>query len=92
VGAGNSQLTEELLQEGYLNITSIDISSVCVKAMQERNSHCPHPPAYLLMDVRNMLFPPSSFDAVIDKATLDSVLVDLSPSSAARTAPPAAIK
>lgn len=30
---------------------------------------------YLLMDVKAMDFPEASFDAVLDKATLDSVLV-----------------
>lgn len=60
--------------------------------MQQRYSLCPQRPAYLLMDVRNLLFPPCSFDAVIDKATLDSVLVDLTLPSAARIAPPAATR
>lgn len=33
---------------------------------------------YLLMDVKAMDFPEASFDAVLDKATLDSVLVHVS--------------
>lgn len=32
---------------------------------------------YLLMDVKAMDFPEASFDAVLDKATLDSVLVNI---------------
>lgn len=32
---------------------------------------------YLLMDVKAMDFPEASFDAVLDKATLDSVLVKI---------------
>jgi EEF1A lysine methyltransferase 4 len=34
VGAGNSRLSEEMLEEGYNSITNIDISNVCVKAMK----------------------------------------------------------
>jgi len=37
---------------------------------------------YLLMDVKAMDFPETSFDAVVDKATLDSVLVFLNLHSA----------
>jgi ubiquinone/menaquinone biosynthesis C-methylase UbiE len=43
---------------------------------------------YLLMDVKAMDFPEASFDAVVDKATLDSVLVSLIPHSADRTPQP----
>lgn len=32
---------------------------------------------YMLMDAKSMDFPEASFDAVIDKATLDSVLVQI---------------
>ena len=33
VGAGNSRMSEEMLEEGYTNITSIDISFFVVKNM-----------------------------------------------------------
>jgi 2-polyprenyl-3-methyl-5-hydroxy-6-metoxy-1,4-benzoquinol methylase len=86
-GAGNSRLSEEMHEEGYANITNIDISNVCVKAMKEKYKEKPENFKYLLMDVRAMDFPEASFDAIVDKATLDSVLVTSTPLSAAKTRP-----
>lgn len=77
VGAGNSRLSEEMFEEGYTQITNIDISNVCVKAMKDKYKEKPETFKYLLMDVRAMDFPEASFDSVIDKATIDSVLVSL---------------
>jgi len=75
VGSGNSRLSEEMFEEGYSNITNIDISNVCVKAMKDKYKEKGDNFKYLLMDVKSMDFPEASFDAVVDKATLDSVLV-----------------
>jgi len=75
VGSGNSRLSEEMFEEGYSNITNIDISNVCVKAMKDKHKEKGDNLKYLLMDVKSMDFPEASFDAVVDKATLDSVLV-----------------
>ena len=75
VGAGNSRLSEEMYEEGYNTITNIDISNVCVKAMKEKYKEKGENFKFLLMDVKAMDFPEASFDAVVDKATLDSVLV-----------------
>lgn len=84
VGAGTSRLTEELWaiqsqrfasSSGEFSMVNIDFSSVCISLLNDR---------YLrmglsaiqntLMDVRSMEFGDSSFDVVIDKATLDSIL------------------
>lgn len=64
-----------MFEEGYSNITNIDISNVCVKAMKDKYKEKGDNFKYLLMDVKSMDFPEASFDAVVDKATLDSVLV-----------------
>ena len=85
VGAGNSRLSEEMFEEGYSSITNVDISNVCVKAMKEKYKEKGDNFKYLLMDVKAMDFPEASFDAVVDKATFDSVLVSVNPFSAART-------
>lgn len=87
-GSGNSRLSEEMFEEGYGNLTNIDISNVCVKAMKDKYKEKGENFKYLLMDVKAMDFPEASFDAVLDKATLDSVLVLLFISSAERTLPP----
>ncbi|EAR85248.3 methyltransferase domain protein (macronuclear) [Tetrahymena thermophila SB210] len=77
VGCGSSLLSEEMYFEGYKNITNVDYSNNLIKHLVERYSegfentfkfeHC---------DVRNMKgkFANNSFDCVIDKGTLDSVL------------------
>lgn len=36
VGSGNSRLSEEMFEEGYTQITNIDISNVCIKAMKDK--------------------------------------------------------
>jgi EEF1A lysine methyltransferase 4 len=90
VGAGNSRLSEEMFEEGYTQITNIDISNVCVKAMKEKYKEKPETFKYLLMDARAMDFPEASFDAVIDKATIDSILVTDRLSSAEKTPQPMA--
>lgn len=76
VGAGNSRLSEEMAEEGYSNITNIDICGLVVKAMGEKYKEKGDVLKYQQMDVRAMNFNEGSFDAVLDKATFDSVLVN----------------
>eukprot|EP01112_Ceratiomyxa_fruticulosa_P022295 TRINITY_DN8116_c0_g1_i1.p1 TRINITY_DN8116_c0_g1~~TRINITY_DN8116_c0_g1_i1.p1 ORF type:complete len:286 (-),score=50.69 TRINITY_DN8116_c0_g1_i1:103-960(-) len=70
VGCGNSMLPLEMYNDGYKNILNIDISEVLIKQMAA---------AYPMlkfeeMDVTSLAYPDSSFDAVIDKGTLDALL------------------
>ena len=81
-----------MFEEGYANITNIDISNVCLKAMKDKYKDKGDNFKYLLMDVKAMDFPEASFDAVLDKATLDSVLVNINQLSAARTRLPTPTK
>ncbi|EGR29556.1 protein kinase domain protein [Ichthyophthirius multifiliis] len=74
VGSGSSRLSEEMFDEGYQNITNIDFSMVVTKQMQERYKDQGPNFKYIQMDVRNMEFDSKSFDCVIDKGLLDSVL------------------
>ena len=74
-----------MFEEGYTSITNIDISNVCVKTMKEKYKEKGENFKYLLMDVKAMDFPEASFEAVVDKATLDSVLVHFVLRSAAKT-------
>ncbi|KAM5568592.1 hypothetical protein ABKV19_016241 [Rosa sericea] len=74
VGCGNSAFSEGMGDDGYEEVVSIDISSVVIQAMQEKHSNR-QDLKYLEMDVRDMnAFQTASFDAVIDKGTLDSLL------------------
>eukprot|EP00003_Mantamonas_plastica_P023452 TRINITY_DN4227_c0_g2_i1.p1 TRINITY_DN4227_c0_g2~~TRINITY_DN4227_c0_g2_i1.p1 ORF type:complete len:227 (+),score=37.94 TRINITY_DN4227_c0_g2_i1:70-681(+) len=73
VGCGNSNFSEDMYEDGYKSITNIDISSVVISQMASR---CSEQSGMLFtpMNVQKMSFKTGEFDAVIDKACLDSVL------------------
>lgn len=74
VGCGNAAFSDGLADDGYQDVINIDISSVVVEAMQKKYSNRPQL-KYMKMDVRDMSeFDTGSFDAIIDKGTLDSIL------------------
>jgi ubiquinone/menaquinone biosynthesis C-methylase UbiE len=64
-----------MVEEGYNNITNIDICASVVKAMAEKYKEKGDALKYIQMDVRTMTFNEGTFDAIIDKATFDSILV-----------------
>mmetsp|Transcript_62899 Transcript_62899/g.162592 ORF Transcript_62899/g.162592 Transcript_62899/m.162592 type:complete len:208 (+) Transcript_62899:80-703(+) len=73
LGSGNSRLSEEMYEEGFHNITNIDISQVVTKAMQEKYRDKPGM-TYVQMDARSIEVPDQNFNVVLDKATIDSIL------------------
>ncbi|KDQ18894.1 hypothetical protein BOTBODRAFT_63062 [Botryobasidium botryosum FD-172 SS1] len=74
LGCGNSTLSEEMWDDGYKNIVNIDYSSVCIENMRRRNLEKRPNMEWLEMDVRKLEFEPESFDIVIDKGTMDSMM------------------
>lgn len=60
---------------GYTTITNVDYSSVCVENMAQRHSDCISM-SWVCMDARRLAFPDSSFDVVMEKGTLDAMLVE----------------
>ena len=64
-----------MFDDGYENITNIDISQTSIKAMNQLYKEKGPNFKYIQMDVRAMEFAENSFDAVIDKGTFDSVVV-----------------
>nr|XP_034978267.1 eEF1A lysine and N-terminal methyltransferase isoform X2 [Zootoca vivipara] len=75
-GCGNSELSEQLYDEGYQDITNVDISEVVIKQMQKRSAHLRPKMTYIVMDVLQMDFPDEHFQVVLDKGTLDALLPD----------------
>ncbi|NXC43081.1 EFMT4 methyltransferase, partial [Penelope pileata] len=75
LGCGTSALSYELHERGYPDVTSIDFSAACVEAMSARYAHCPRL-RWARMDMRHLAFPDASFDAVLEKGTLDVLLVE----------------
>ena len=59
--------------DGYKNIVNIDISSVVIKQMKDRNTKRPGT-ANEEMDVRDIKYPDNYFDLEIDKSTINALL------------------
>ncbi|KAG5238425.1 EEF1A lysine methyltransferase [Salix suchowensis] len=67
-------LCQRMVEDGYENIMNIDISSVAIDIMRRKYEHV-HQLNYMEMDARDMsFFPDKSFDAAVDKGTLDSLM------------------
>lgn len=74
-GCGTSKLSEELFNEGYRRIVSVDSSQQCVDIMRARyNEAMPSTFLFLKMDVLDMDFQDEAFTHCLDKGMLDSVL------------------
>ncbi len=65
-----------MFDDGYETITNIDISQTSTKTMSEKYKEKGPNFKYMQMDVRAIDFPENSFDAIIDKGTFDSVIVN----------------
>ncbi|CAD6216843.1 unnamed protein product [Miscanthus lutarioriparius] len=85
VGCGSALMSEDMVNDGYVEIVNIDISSVVIEMMRKKYFNVPQL-QYLRMDVRDMsMFPDESFDCAIDKGTLDSLMCGVdAPLSAAQ--------
>ncbi len=68
-------LSEDMYDDGYENITNIDISHTVVKYMEEKIKSRFPKMIYRQMDVIDMNdFNQGEFNIIIDKGTLDSIL------------------
>lgn len=72
-GAGNSSLSEDMYSDGFPNITNVDISQVVVDQMQERHRG-KNSMAWQQMNMCALEFGDASFNVVLDKGTMDSIL------------------
>ena len=74
LGCGNADFSEDLYDDGYTNVVNVDISSVVIGQMQDRNLERPLM-EWKVMDVTDMSeFESNSFDIAIDKSTIDALL------------------
>lgn len=73
LGCGNAELSEDMYQDGFTHIDNIDISSVVIQQMRERNLE-KSDMTWTVMDVMDMKFPSNYFDLAIDKSTIDALL------------------
>jgi ubiquinone/menaquinone biosynthesis C-methylase UbiE len=73
IGCGNSLLSEQMYDAGYKHIVNIDFSKTVIDYMKK----LPSKPGleYMHMDACDMSqFEANSFDAIVDKGTIDSIL------------------
>ena len=63
-----------MYRDGFQRITNIDYSRVVVDNMKNR-SVAARSMQWLVMDIKDLKFESGSFDVVIEKATLDALLV-----------------
>ena len=74
VGCGNSEFSEKMYNDGYINNYNIDICPNVINYMKERNKD-KKGLNYQVMDVRDMKdFKDETFDLIIDKSTTDAIL------------------
>ena len=73
LGCGNSRLSEDMYNDGYRNITNIDFSPVVIENMT-RKCRGMVDMQWMVMDITKLSFDQSSFDVVLEKATLDALL------------------
>jgi SAM-dependent methyltransferase len=73
LGCGNALISQEMYDDGYQNITNIDISQVVIDDMKERNVDRPNM-TWEVMDVMKMSYEDNTFDIAIDKSTIDALL------------------
>jgi len=75
LGCGNSRLCEDLSEEGFEDITNLDFSPKAINIMEERYKNKYPKMSFQVMDVLDMKeIQTGSFNTIIDKGTLDSVL------------------
>jgi EEF1A lysine methyltransferase 4 len=83
LGCGTSPLGEDLWDDGWHDVLGVDYSPLAVARMQARAAGRPGL-AYREMDVCALDLADGSFDAAIDKGTLDAVLCGKEPQAAAQ--------
>jgi len=75
VGCGISSLGADMAADGYKKIANFDYSTVCIQRMKQKYNDNPEL-TYTRLDLRHTPFTPPSFNVVIDKGTLDSMIKD----------------
>ena len=70
VGCGNSLMSNQMVKDGYKDITNIDISDIVIEKMKKEYPD----EIFMEMDATNMTFEDNKFDCVIDKGTLDALM------------------
>ncbi|KAL1022484.1 hypothetical protein UPYG_G00028340 [Umbra pygmaea] len=73
VGCGNSELSEQLFDVGYRNLTNIDISETVINNMNQKNAKQRPDLTFQTVDATQTPYEDGSFQAALDKGTLDAM-------------------
>lgn len=73
VGCGNSELSEQMYDVGYKLLINIDISETVINHMNQRNADRRPGLSFQQMDATKTPFEDGSYQAVLDKGTLDAM-------------------
>eukprot|EP00696_Hemimastix_kukwesjijk_P006352 gnl/Hemi2/18046_TR5962_c0_g1_i1.p2 gnl/Hemi2/18046_TR5962_c0_g1~~gnl/Hemi2/18046_TR5962_c0_g1_i1.p2 ORF type:complete len:152 (+),score=37.34 gnl/Hemi2/18046_TR5962_c0_g1_i1:360-815(+) len=65
-----------MYDDGFADITNIDFSKVVIQSLTAKHALARPGLKFLVADVLALPFPAASFDAVIEKGTMDALLVD----------------
>lgn len=76
LGCGNSSLSASLYVKGYENIENMDFSQTVISRMKERMCYAMPNMKWHVMDMLDLAFDSGGFDVVLDKGSMDSLLVD----------------
>jgi EEF1A lysine methyltransferase 4 len=74
LGCGISSLAADLSNLGFLHQSNVDFSPVAIDTMKARYGDLKPGIEWHVMDIRNMEYDSNSFDAALDKSTLDAML------------------
>ncbi|OWZ08226.1 Methyltransferase [Phytophthora megakarya] len=73
-GAGNSRLSEEMVNDGYQKLMNVDVSEIVVKQMAAKYEERVESLQWQKMNMCSLDFADETYDAVVDKGTMDSIL------------------
>eukprot|EP01121_Diplochlamys_sp_Union-15-3_P016364 TRINITY_DN5551_c0_g1_i2.p1 TRINITY_DN5551_c0_g1~~TRINITY_DN5551_c0_g1_i2.p1 ORF type:complete len:216 (+),score=28.18 TRINITY_DN5551_c0_g1_i2:69-650(+) len=73
IGCGNSVLPEDMAADGYKKICNIDLSQVVIETMKKKYQSTKNL-EFRRMDCRSLEFSDNTFDGVIDKGTMDTIM------------------
>ncbi|CAM9263609.1 unnamed protein product [Scytosiphon promiscuus] len=80
IGCGNSNFSAELYDDGFESVENVDFSEPVVAEMNRLHSGVRQKMTWRVMDVTDMSgYEDGSFDAVVDKGTLDALMSEDTP-------------
>ena len=78
IGCGNSEMSFDILENGFSSVSSIDISAVVIDQMKKKYADN-QKLSWFTQDCRKLEFVDSSFDFVVEKGTIDAIYCSSDP-------------